>query len=299
MLRVDATRFECICFKMDEAYIIWQNDEPTKPADIERMAIPSFDNDWRDNKRINPRIYLLEVLDRSHPDAEPIAWLLVERQETYMIDECDQTIDKASIRLSYECILPKHAFSFQRSGRGNFMGSYSRRFGQSFVSLTSASASTGAVFLGLHGLEGQRIGTYLMNEIVMWVQQWPDATVMSVELLGGQAYDENKARRNRFYEQFGLVFDYRDLEHREGLSRPMLASELTPVETWKANIFERNLQEYIAELLYAKNHACQELHQRNYAIKNILHERRRAEEKPLKWAFHLLWRRYAPTIFWG
>lgn len=56
--------------------------------------------------------------------------------------------------------------------------------------------SKGAVFLDLPGLDGQRIGTYLMNEIVQWVQQSPETTVNSIELLVGQAHGDNKAWRN-------------------------------------------------------------------------------------------------------
>src|SRR5690606_42007148 len=59
------------------------------------------------------------------------------------------------------------------------------------VTLTSTIAwSEGGVFLDLPGLAGQRIGTYLMNEIVRWVQQWPSATVASIKLDAGQARSE-------------------------------------------------------------------------------------------------------------
>ena len=53
-----------------------------------------------------------------------------------------------------------------------------------------------------------------------------------------------KSRRNWFYEQFGLVFDYTDPEHREGRSRPMLAGALVKVETWKQNITEHRMLDY-------------------------------------------------------
>ena len=119
--------------------------------------------------------------------------------------------------------------------------------------------SKGAVFLDLPGLDGQRIGTYLMNEIVQCVQQWPEATVNGIELLAGQAHGDNKARRNWFYEQFGLVFDYTDPEHREGRSRPMLAGALVKVETWKQNITEHRMLDYLAAVLYAEERATSEL----------------------------------------
>lgn len=254
--------------------------------------LPSFDDEWVDGQRTKPRIQVLEIRHRDKLDGEPLAWLLVERQETYSRDPRDDSIYKASIRLSYERILPKH--SHRGSGKGHFDGSYSKSFNS--VSLTSSSAGRGAVFLDLPGLEGQRIGTYLFDEIVRWVQRWPDATVHSIELVSGQSHGENKARRNWFYEQFGIVFDYADPEHREGLSRPMQVNALTPVETWKTNIRERQVLDYVADVLYAEERASSELAQRERGIKYLVDERKRAEAKPVRWAFQRLWWRYMDRI---
>ena len=259
------------------------------------MALPSFDSGWKDGERIKPRICVLEIRDRDKPERDPIAWLFIERQETYRRDERDGSIYMASIRLSYERIAPKH--SHHMSGRGYFSGSYSRGFGDGpSASLTSESTSKGAVFLDLPSLEGQRIGTYLMNEIVMWLQQWPEARVRSVELLSGQAHGDNKARRNRFYEQFGLVFGYRDPEQCEGLSKPMFAAELTPVETWKQNICERDVREYLGGVLYERDQLEFELAQRERAIKNLSDEIKRAEACPVRWVLRRVWWRIAPPL---
>ncbi|TJZ66691.1 hypothetical protein [Chitiniphilus eburneus] len=259
------------------------------------MALPSFDSGWRDGARIKPRICILEIKDRDKLDGEPIAWLFVEREETYRRDDRDGSVYEASIRLSYERIAPKH--SYRMSGKGHFSGGFSRGYGDgSSVSLTSESTSRGAVFLDLPGLEGQRVGTYLMNEIVQWVRQWPEATVRSVELLSGQAHGENKARRNRFYEQFGLKFDYRDPEQREGLSRPMLSEALTPVETWQSNIRECDVREYLGGVLYDRDRLGFELSQRERAIRNLSDEIKRAEAHPVRWALRQLWWRIAPPL---
>ena len=237
----------------------------------------------------------MEIKDRDKLDGEPIAWLFVEREETYRRDDRDGSVYEASIRLSYERIAPKH--SCRMSGKGHFSGGFSRGYGDgSSVSLTSESTSRGAVFLDLPGLEGQRVGTYLMNEIVEWVRQWPDATVRSVGLLSGQAHGENKARRNRFYEQFGLEFDYRDPEQCEGLSRPMLAVALTPVGTWKSNIRERDVREYLGDVLYVRDQLGFELSQRERAIKSLSDEIKRAEAHPVRWALRQLWWRIAPPL---
>lgn len=255
------------------------------------MALPSFDNGWRDNKQIKPRILVLEVRDKDRPEAEALGWVLVEREETYRRDSNNRSVYEASIRLSYQRITAK--FSHRDGGKGWFDGSYSHNFNA--VSLTSSSMSGGAVSLDLPGLDGQRVGTYLMNEIVQWVRQWPEATVNSVKLLAGQAHFDNKARRNWFYEQFGLVFDYADLESREGRSRPMLAGALSTVETWRQNIVEHQMLDYLAAVLYAEEHATSELKARERACDRLIAKQRSAEARPLRWALKQLYYRYAST----
>lgn len=92
------------------------------------MALPSFDSGWRDGARIKPRICVLEIKDRDKLDGEPIAWLFVERRETYRRDERDGSVYEASIRLSYERIAPKH--SYRMSGKSHFSGGFSRGYGE-------------------------------------------------------------------------------------------------------------------------------------------------------------------------
>lgn len=259
------------------------------------MALPSFDNGWREGQSVKPRILVLEIKDKDRPDDKALGWVLVEREETYRRDPRDGTIYEASIRLSYQRITAK--FSHRDGGKGRFDGSYSRNFNA--VSLTSTSMSKGAVFLDLPGLDGQRIGTYLMNEIVQWVQQWPEATVNGIELLAGQGHGDNKARRNWFYEQFGLVFDYTDPEHREGRSRPMLAGVLVKVETWKQNITEHRMLDYLAAVLYAEERATSELQARDRACAQLIAEQRRAEARPVRWALRRLYIHYASTVLAG
>ena len=259
------------------------------------MALPSFDNGWREGQSVKPRILVLEIKDKDRPDDKALGWVLVEREETYRRDPRDGTIYEASIRLSYQRITAK--FSHRDGGKGRFDGSYSRNFNA--VSLTSTSMSKGAVFLDLPGLDGQRIGTYLMNEIVQWVEQWPEATVNGIELLAGQGHGDNKARRNWFYEQFGLVFDYTDPEHREGRSRPMLAGALVKVETWKQNITEHRMLDYLAAVLYAEERATSELQARDRACAQLIAEQRRAEARPVRWALRRLYIHYASTVLAG
>ncbi|WP_418647385.1 GNAT family N-acetyltransferase [Thauera butanivorans] len=258
------------------------------------MGLPAFDANWREKQRIKPRICVLEVRDRLKPDGEPIARLFVQRQENYRRDDRDGQMYEASIRLSYQTIEPKHSLRSRISG--SFEGSYSRGFreGEASVSLIG-----GALFLDPAELRGQRIGTYLMNEIVVWAQQWPEAKVRPIKLLSGQAEEENRDRRNRFYERFGLVFAYSDPEHREGVSKSMPVKKLTPVTSWEVNIRERYPREYLAELLYERERMVMEASQRDTAIKNLSATLEDARNHPVRWAARRLWWRLQPILLQG
>lgn len=193
------------------------------------MTLPSFEKHYGDERP--SRIYFLEVCDSNDRSKKPIAWLLVERQEKSLRNDRDGSIIEAKINLHYWRIVPKHSH-LSKNETGQFSGRYSYGFNnEALVSLTSSSACSGFVNLNLQELEGQRIGTYLMNQIVIWAKKWPDAAVRPIELLSGQSYSENKERRNRFYEQFGLEFDYKDSSHEAGLSRSIAVRSLNTVET--------------------------------------------------------------------
>ncbi|WP_138922435.1 hypothetical protein [Hylemonella gracilis] len=253
------------------------------------MTLPSLDPEIKNGKPTKSRIYLLEVRDRKEPERNPIAWVLIERQEKFQKNEADDSVLTASVQISYECITPRN--SYRVSGKGKFFGSYSRNSvdGMPMVALTSPNDT---LFFDPIELRGQRIGTYLMNEIVLWVQQWPEARVRPIKLVAGQAGEDNKERRNLFYTQFGIKFDFRDSEQREGVSKPMLVKELTPVENWKESIGERDVREYISEMLSERDLLKAELSRRKSANETLISERRLIEAHPIRW----VWNRLLPGV---
>ena len=251
-----------------------------------KIAQPSFEESWESGRRVNPRIQVLEVKSREHPDGEPVAWVLIERQESYRYDPEDGSVIEASIRFFYERIHLQYAH--RSKDKGDFGGCYSKH--SNSVSLTSPSTgTTGFVILDLQGLEGHRIGTYLMNEIVSWAQRWPTAIVNSVSLLVGQSGGDNKNRRNNFYENFGLTFDYSDPEHKEGRSLPVLVSKLKQRETWKQNIAEIRMLDFLGKVLRDEQRATSELLFRDRAIQDLNKERKEAVAKPIRWALRTTW----------
>ena len=261
------------------------------------MSIPSFDRGWDHTQQaIAPRIQVIEIRDRLAPKAPPIAWLFFEREERYEQDQ-DGKVRFASIRLHFKRVLPQH--SIIAGGGGDFCGSYSRSANK--VSLTSPTLSSGGVFMDLEGLKGQRITTFFMNEIVEWVKQWADATVASITVLEDHGRDpENRARRNRLYEQFGLEFDYEDKLCQGGKSRPMLACGLTPTSAWTENISVLRVFDYLPSALYAGDRAAMDLLQKSAVLESVRAQLADAEKMPLRWALRRLWWRYVPVLLgWG
>jgi len=189
----------------------------------------------------DPRVLVLEVRPREKPQDDPVAWIVVERHEERSMH--NGRLVSASLALLYRVISPADGRAMARS---RFEACYSHYFNT--VNLISSSTSGGAIFLDLPGLEGQRIGTYLMNKIVQWAKQWPDADVQTIYLKAGQATDDNKARRNRFYEQFGITFDWADESQEAGASKATKAGHLASSNTWAQNIKEINFWVYIDEV---------------------------------------------------
>ena len=89
-----------------------------------------------------------------------------------------------------------------------------------------------------------------MNEIVQWAKQWPEAQVIPIKLLEAQALTEaEKIRRNKFYENFGIQFEYDDPpKNKSGKSRPMLAGALKTNFSWQQNISVHSVLDTMLDL---------------------------------------------------
>ncbi|ANN80870.1 hypothetical protein BAU07_26475 (plasmid) [Bordetella flabilis] len=145
---------------------------------------------------------------------------------------------------------------------------------------------------------GAHIGTYLLDEVVRWAKQWPTAQVRQISLSTVDGSDENRERRNRLYEQFGIVFEYTP-DRRSGVSlSTMVAAQLTPVapEVWGENIEEWGLVEYL-------RHGCAQIKDLSYSNNRLERVRRdlvaeieAARARPLRWACRQLWMRYQFNI---
>ncbi|MDY0977726.1 hypothetical protein SOM61_22445 [Massilia sp. CFBP9012] len=257
------------------------------------MTLPSFDPPWPPSDGVTPRIYALEITDHRRSDRPVAATILVERVETVERDR-DGHLVRAALSLHFRRLRPADEKGhFDR--RPVFSGCHVPFTPDGPLTvLTAGSVSNGAVFLDLPGLEGLRIGTYLMNEIVVWAKQWPEAAIRPVTLLAAQGHDDNRDRRNRFYEQFGLIFDYSDADRRAGQSRPMLASALVSTGAWRDNLRVIPINELLGELLTDKRRLDGDLASRTRALKDLKESYLRALRHPIWWASGQLFSRLWP-----
>jgi GNAT superfamily N-acetyltransferase len=250
------------------------------------MTLPSFQVPWSRGGTEKARIYILEVRDRHAVEKPPIATILVERNERVERDH-DGKLNRAKVSIDFRRLRDER---HQGDRMPAFSGAYqAASFEGPLVSLTGSTTS-GAVFLDLPGLEGQRIGTYLMNEIVSWAKQWTDASVCPISLLDGQAGDVNRERRNRFYEQFGIEFAYEDAERRTGESKPMPVTSLTTTESWAQKINVIPMDEFLHRVLRENTCLTSDLMFRTRALVEMRDEVRHVERRPLRWA--------ARQLFW-
>jgi GNAT superfamily N-acetyltransferase len=174
-----------------------------------------------------------------------VAWILIEREESYEHAAAAAGASRATLKLHYQLL--EHS-----SGISQYQGSFCACYqtyacSPGIVSLSAPALGHSFIVLDLP-FKGHRIGTFLMNEIVKWVKQWPRAQVFPIRLLEGQADPDNLARRNSFYTQFGLEFDFSDASMVAGLSKDMTTAELTTVDTWMQNILVRDVADLLVEL---------------------------------------------------
>ena len=241
--------------------------------------------DSKQGTQAKPSTYVVEVRSKSAQDGDPIAYLLIHREERQRLDERNGSVFDANIRITYTELIPTE-LSWQTAQNGWFNAAYTKLGNEPVISLTATDPySLAYVIVEIERIRGQRFGTYLMDEIVTWAKRWPEASVLPVHLLEGQAYEENKDRRNRFYERFGIEFDYADDNKKAGKSKPMLGVQLLNVNSWKENIRELDLHGYMTFVLTERRIQGREISelQRQLEWRRAYMDNVRAA--PFRWAF--------------
>jgi GNAT superfamily N-acetyltransferase len=238
-------------------------------------------------------VYILKVFDKSKVGEQPICTLLVERKVA--VEKDGERILSARLKLDYRCITAR--YSTAMSWHGCFSAHYAAGFdGQPRISLVSSIFSDGAFYVDPEELRGHGVGTFFMNEIVEWAKQWPDAIVCPIKLLAAQADAKNKSRRNRFYEQFGLIIDFTDPDQLAGATRQMPTSALNLVEV-KDNIQMHSVQGWMGEALTHERDMLFETTRREKVISELRQELDEAQSKPFAWAIRTWWWKHAPNVY--
>ncbi|WP_069385228.1 hypothetical protein [Halomonas caseinilytica] len=248
-------------------------------------SLPSLDKVSSRDNFSTPRIFVLRLKPSEEQDKEVA--LLVERDER--LSQHEGVVTSASLRFHYQ-IISGTVLGRMREG-GEFSASYECCImGGPHVRLTSSFISEGGYCVVDPGwLAGRGIGTFFMNEIVHWARQWPEASVMPVRLLESDARGENTSRRNRFYENFGLIFEYLDDRKLAGQSAPMLAKDLTPLSEEKrlslgVKLEWCNLDEYLSEQVREKGMLEMERWGLQNQLKSSTRDWEKAYRSPFRWA---------------
>lgn len=233
---------------------------------------------------LQPRLAVLEEIENENK--APV-FLLVEAVETRMFYPSHE-LKSASLVLHYEQL--RHPSEGGSNLATDFSAGYLAQEG--LVSLSSSAGQKGGVFVA-DGLEGRRIGTYLMNRIVAWAKQWPDAEVHPVTLKKGQAQPNNRERRNRFWEQFGLEFEYDDPNTKEsGVSRSMRASQLKTTSKWEELICEHRLEDFLGRLVHETAQTERDLMIARKELRDSFRQTERQERHPFIWAIRYSLKRH-------
>ena len=246
------------------------------------------------DESVTPQVFTLVVQPQSERERETV--LLVNREEHHSIHGGE--LLRAHITFHYQVISPRSIGSSNQGGE--FSASYDCGFvhNDPWVRLTSTSVNTGGYCVVDPGwLAGRGVGTYFMNLIVQWVQQWPDAGVMPIRLLASDASGENRKRRNQFYEQFGISFNYDCEGKKSGSSRPMKAGDLSPLSVEKReSLASKVIQKPLDAQMSEKAQEIQLLEMEVWGLKNQVKqgyaEMERASRAPFLWAAATRWTRF-------
>jgi hypothetical protein len=258
------------------------------------LTLPSFDPSWTYGAKDKPRVLILVVMDRLGKNEGPVAHIAVEREHGCQIDPeaagaGPDAVVGATLTLHYRVI------GAGDTQGGTFTGCYCAI--SNVISLSSLSTLPGAIFLDPDSIQGQRIGTYLMNEIVSWAKQWPQAMVNSITLNASQGDFENKDRRNRFYEQFNLCFAYTDASKVAGVSQSIPAGQLVTVDTWQQNITEVPVHMFISQLLEMNHRFDLDKAIWKNTFKTMQAEQDAADRSPILWGIRRWCSNHAHWLF--
>ncbi len=231
------------------------------------------------------RSYVLRVVaDKGEPTIEHILVVREKSEATWYgaaggLRECELTI-------SYDVFL--HGSS-RKYGPCSMRANYNAN--THIIDLTC-----GGLFLDPEELRGKSVGTFLFYRIVEWAKTWPSADVAPIGLVSLQAGPTNKERRNQFYEQFGVKFDFKDESKEEGTSKPITAQNLNLSSVsgaWTSSVREVSFVEHVDENLRQSKDIEFELIRAGFTAKNLQDRLNVINAHPLRYALLQAYQKYS------
>ncbi|TAM55195.1 MAG: hypothetical protein EPN57_04125 [Paraburkholderia sp.] len=146
--------------------------------------------------------------------------------------------------------------------------------------------TNGFVVVEQESLRSLNIGSLCFNEIVKWARRVaPDDSVMPIRLLAshvGSYGRNNLERRHRFYQRFGLVFEFESEEAHplaSGESKELMGRELVSHSMTKfPNIVEIDLLPVLQCLTMKQEELEDEAQGLKHSVARLLDERQRRSE---------------------
>lgn len=205
--------------------------ETTWPFGTQNISINGMD--------LSVRPYFLRV---KSPERFGDFFVYVEQHEQKEYNVSGD-VSEAHIKIKY-CVI-KNSGSCSSSLDFNYFDGYFK----SHVTGPIASITGGAVFIDPESCRGLKIGSFFMNQVITWVKGFKNAAVNPIELSETQSYGDNKDRRNRFYEQFGIEFNFNCKDGLSGVSRPIMSHSLKSTNSWQQNIEVINHADIAKEII--------------------------------------------------
>ncbi|WP_407278968.1 hypothetical protein U5817_22990 [Aromatoleum evansii] len=167
----------------------------------------------------------------------------------------------------------------------------------------SVRLTNGSVMIRIEDLKGLHIGTYLFYKIVNWVKtNAPGYRVIPISLSNVDASEKNKDRRNTFYENFGLKFEYlaeNGVEKASGRSLAILTTDdLIPYQNWP-NINVRHLHSGLKDLAFDVDRMRRSLFDAKRSIRSHVRDRKKKDDRLRTLARCINWPLYIFFAFAG
>ncbi|RCK37279.1 hypothetical protein TH24_17040 [Thalassospira xiamenensis] len=160
--------------------------------------------------------FLISVAPTDPEDPASGKWLLHVNPREERFNASDGSLDESKLYLRYADVSRNR---YERPIKYEY-------FDANYIAYRNTLSLVATVlFLDPAELRGHGVGTCMMNRIIDWAQEWPEAKVSAIDILDPDP--DTVARRKHFYGKFGLVFDDKD---GKPVMRELLVSELIKPE---------------------------------------------------------------------